>query len=156
MSDAVESLMWEVRRLFRAMAVAGDEALEPLGITGSDRALIESLARERGPISLAELARKRSVSRQHIHQSLARLRDARWIDRTPDPRDARSVRLRLTDHGRSLWQEIKRIDRIELGKIARQIDPWRVRTATETLQEIRQVIEGDDHARLKPRAPSRG
>jgi DNA-binding MarR family transcriptional regulator len=152
-SDAVESLIWEMRRLFRAVTVAAEEALKPLGITASDRALIEFLARERAPISLAELARKRSVSRQHIHQSLARLRDPRWIDRTPDPRDARSVRLRLTQEGRSLWKEIKRVDRIELAKIARHIDPWRVRTATETLHEIRQVIEADARHRRPVASP---
>src|SRR5262245_50750309 len=79
MSHAIEALLWETRRLFRTLAIAADEALKPLKVTASDRALIEFLAKEPGPISLAELARKRSVSRQHIHQSLNRLKKPGWI-----------------------------------------------------------------------------
>src|SRR4030095_10318802 len=99
MAKPAERLIWETRRLFRAAAATADEALRPLGMTASDRALIEFLARGPGPGTLAELARKRSVSRQHIHQSLARVPDRRWIEKTPDPNDARSVLLQLTDDG---------------------------------------------------------
>ena len=147
MGDAVESLIAEVRRLFRAVAAAADQALKPLGITANERALIELLARDPGPVSLAELARKRSVSRQHIHQSLARLRDPSWIEKMPDPDDARSVRVRLTDEGRSLWKDIRRVERTMLGTISRQVDPWKVRAAAKTLHEIRQVLQAQDHHR---------
>src|SRR5262245_9970427 len=141
MSEAVEGLIWETRRLFRAMAAAADEALKPLKITASERALIEFLAKESAPISLAELARKRSVSRQHIHQSLNRLRNPAWIERLPDPEDARSILLRLTDEGRSLWKEIRGIDRIVLRRIARRVDATKVESATKTLREIREALQ---------------
>ena len=145
MAEPVEELLWEVRRLFRELATAADQALTPLGITASDRALIEFLARENGPISLAELARKRAVSRQHIHQSLARLRNPRWIEKTADPNDARSVLLQLTPEGQALWSAICRIDRTLVRRIARPLDPVRVRAAIRTLREVRDVLEGHDH-----------
>jgi DNA-binding MarR family transcriptional regulator len=145
MADAVESLVWEVRRCVRELAVAADKALEPLGLTASDRALIEFLARESGPISLAALARKRSVSRQHVHQSLARLRDPRWVEKAADPKDTRTVLLRLTGEGRSLWKEIRRVDRTLLRRMARQVDAAKVRAATKTLHAIRNAIRGNDH-----------
>src|SRR4051812_48472566 len=110
MPDVVEELVWETRRLFRALSATADEALKPLHITASERALIEFLAREPRPISLAELARKRSVSRQHIHQSLHKLRNPAWIEKRPDPHDARSVLLQLTTQGRALWKQIRAID----------------------------------------------
>src|SRR5690349_10265678 len=125
----VEELIWETRRLFQALARAADEALKPLGIKASERALIEFLAKESQPISLAELARKRSVSRQHIHQSLGRLKNPGLIARTPDPNDARSVLLRLTDEGRSLWKEIRKIDHAFLKKLAHRTDARRVQAA---------------------------
>jgi DNA-binding MarR family transcriptional regulator len=136
----VEGLVWETRRLFRALAVAADEALKPLQITASERALIEFLARESGPVSVADLARKRSVSRQHVHQSLNRLRNRAWIEKMPDPNDARSVLLRLTDAGRSLWRDICGIDRALLRRIARHVDGASVRAATRTLREIRGAL----------------
>jgi DNA-binding MarR family transcriptional regulator len=139
----LEELIWETRRLFQALAIAADEALKPLQIKASERALIEFLAKESQPISLAELARKRSVSRQHIHQSLGRLRNPRLIERTPDPNDARSVLLHLTDEGRSLWKEIRKIDHAFLQKLARRTDARKVQAATKTLREIRHALKAD-------------
>jgi DNA-binding MarR family transcriptional regulator len=140
--DDLEELIWETRRLFQELAVAADQALKPLKIKASERALLEFLAKESQPISLAELARKRSVSRQHIHQSLGRLRNPRLIDRTPDPNDARSVLLRLTAEGRSLWKEIRKIDHAFLQKLARRTDARKVQAATQTLREIRHSLGG--------------
>jgi len=141
MSHPVEDLIWETRRLFQALTIVADEAFKPLYIKGSDRALIEFLVREPHPISLAALARKRSVSRQHIHQSLGRLRNPRWIEQTPDPRDARSILLRLTDEGRSLWKQIRAIDRVVLRKIARDVEPSAVLAATQTLRKVRMQLQ---------------
>jgi DNA-binding MarR family transcriptional regulator len=143
--EAVESLIWETRRLFRVVAEAADEALQPLHITASERALIEFLARESGPISVADLARKRSVSRQHIHQSLERLRNPKWIDRRQHPNDARSVMLRLTEEGRSLWKQIRAADRTILRRIARHIDPAKAQAAAKALREIREALQEGIH-----------
>jgi DNA-binding MarR family transcriptional regulator len=143
MDDALEGLLWETRRLFRALASAADEALAPLGLTASDRALVEFLARERGPVSLAELARKRSVSRQHIHQSLDRLANPAWVKKTPDPDDARAVRLQLTAEGRALWHAIRRVDRTLLRRLANRVDPASARAASATLRQIRVALEGE-------------
>jgi len=144
MSHPVEELIWETRRLFQDLAVTADEALEPLDINGSDRALIEFLVREPHPISLTALARKRSVSRQHIHQSLRRLRNPRWIEQTPDPNDASSILLCITAEGRSLWKRIRTIDRKVLRKVARNVEPSAVRSATQTLRKIRSNLGKND------------
>jgi DNA-binding MarR family transcriptional regulator len=120
---------------------AADEALAPLNITASDRALIEFLAREPHAISLAELARKRSVSRQHIHQSLQRLPNPRWVAKAPDPKDARSVLLHLTAEGHALWKQIQKIDRAMLRRLSQHTQPWAVRSATTTLRALRAALE---------------
>src|SRR3954468_3213246 len=106
METPLEELLWENRRLFRTLAAAADRALAPLGIQAGDRALLEFLARETAPVSLSELARKRSVSRQHIHQSLGRLQHRNWIRKRPDSSDARSVLLEFTTEGRGAWRRI--------------------------------------------------
>jgi DNA-binding MarR family transcriptional regulator len=142
MAMAVETLTWEIRRLFRALAAKADESLKPLQLTASERAVIEFLARESGPISLAALARKRSVSRQHIHQSLNRLANPKWVERRPDPEDARSVSLRLTDEGRSLWRKIRAVDRAMLREIGRNVSSEDARAAARTLRQMRKALQG--------------
>jgi DNA-binding MarR family transcriptional regulator len=141
MSDALAGLIWQTRRLVRELAVAADTALAPLGVSPGERAVIEFLARESEPVSMAELARRSSVSRQHIHQTVNRLRKHTWIDKRPDPDDARSALLHLTAEGRALWKRIQVVDRQVLRRIGRQVDAFKIRAATETLREAREALK---------------
>jgi DNA-binding MarR family transcriptional regulator len=140
MTRAIEDLIWEIRRLFRELGQAADKALAPLGITAAERALLEFLAKEGAPVTLSEIARKSAVSRQHIHQTLSRL-NPRWVDRTDDPRDARSVFLSLSKEGRALWKQVRLVDDALLRQLEKQLDKKRVRAATTTLQEVREALK---------------
>jgi DNA-binding MarR family transcriptional regulator len=136
----IEELIWEIRRLFRELGQAADTALEPLGVTAAERALLEFLAREGAPVTISEIARKRSVSRQHIHQTLSRL-DRRWVNRSDDPRDARSVTLSLSKDGRALWNRIRAVDGELSQRIMAQLDVRKIRAATATLRMVRDALK---------------
>src|SRR5262245_44012142 len=117
----VEDLIWEIRRLFHELAQAADTTLAPLGITAAERALLEFLAREAAPVSLSEIARNRAVSRQHVHQMLARL-DPKWVTRADDPDDARSVVVTLSAAGRAFWKRIRIVDRQFVAQLEKQVE----------------------------------
>ena len=136
----VEDLIWEIRRLFRELSQAADDALAPLGINAAERALLEFLAREDAPVSLSYIARKRAVSRQHIHQTLSRL-DAKWVERMRDPDDARSVVLSLSPIGRAFWKRVRAADRQLLARLEKQIDAATTRAAVATLRKLRATLK---------------
>jgi DNA-binding MarR family transcriptional regulator len=140
MPHSTEDLLWEVRRLFRELARAADTALAPLGVTAAERALLEFLARAKGRTSLSEIARRRAVSRQHVHQTLARL-DPAWVVRFEDPADARSVSIALSEAGRALWKRIRAVDNELLRRVEGQVDERRIQAATTTLRRIRAAIQ---------------
>jgi len=140
MSTPIEELIWELRRLFRELAQAADDALRPMGITAAERALLEFLAKEEGAITLSEIARKRSVSRQHIHQTLGRLNPG-WVRRSEDPSDARSIALSLTKEGRNVWRRIRAVDNVLLQRLERGLEARRVRETVKTLQAVRRVLK---------------
>ena len=140
----LEALIWELRRTFRELTVAADRALEDLGIQAGDRALLEFLSKEEQPISLSDLARKYSVSRQHIHQGLSRLPDPGWIDRVQDSNDARTILVRLSRKGQSQWQKIQALDRRFLNRISQKLERREVEAATRLLRRIRQEIATND------------
>jgi DNA-binding MarR family transcriptional regulator len=98
------------------------------------------LARETEPISLSELARKYSVSRQHIHQTLRALPHPEWVDEIPDAADGRTVLLRLSRKGRAHWNRIREVDRAFLGKLAGRLSRERVEAATDLLRQLRREI----------------
>ena len=139
MTRPLEDLIWEIRRLFRELGQAADHALSPLGVTAAERAMLEFLAREKAPVSLSEIARKRSVSRQHIHQTLSQL-NPQWVRRSDDPSDARSVTLSLSSDGRALWKRIRAVDDALLRRMEKRLDARKIRAAAVTLRQVRDAV----------------
>jgi DNA-binding MarR family transcriptional regulator len=146
-TESLEKLVWEIRRAFRELAAAADRELKELDLQVGDRAFLEFLAREPEPVSLSELARKHSVSRQHIHQTLRHLPHPEWVDEVPDSTDRRTIRVCLSRKGRAYWKRIRVVDREFLGQLAKKLSEERVVAATELLRQLRQtVLPGRDIA----------
>lgn len=137
--STLEEFFWQLRRTFRELAMAGDRELSELGITTSDRAMLEFLAKEPQPISLAALARKRAVSRQHVSQSLQHL-DPRWIERNPDIEDRRSVRVQLSPAGRQIWKRIQEVDLAFLDRLDRHLSQDEIAQGVCFLGKVRGAI----------------
>jgi len=146
--ELLESLCWELRRSFRDLSQAVEIELAPLGITASGRAILEFLARETAPVSLSELARKTSVSRQHIHQSIRRLPNPSWVESVASPDDHRIVQLRLTREGRAFWKKLRAVDQRFFARFERRFRVEELRTATAALQKLRNELQPtlDAHA----------
>lgn len=136
----MEQLIWEVRRVFRELTTVADQELQTVGIRTGDRAFLEFLARESRPVSLSGLARKYSVSRQHIHQTLRNLPNPDWVDKTRDPSDDRTVLLSLSPKGRRIWNRIREVDRRLLSKLARRLSRESVATTTDLLGLLRHEL----------------
>ena len=147
-SELLEALCWELRRGFRDLSQAAELELAPLGITASDRAILEFLARESGPVSLSELARKTSVSRQHIHQSVKRLPNQAWVESVASQDDHRLVLLRLTRDGRTFWKKVRAVDQRFFSRFARRFRSEELRGAAAVLQRLRSELQPtlDAHA----------
>jgi DNA-binding MarR family transcriptional regulator len=139
-SELLESLCWELRRSFRELSQATELELAPLEITASDRAILEFLAGETAPVSLSDLARKTSVSRQHIHQSIRRLPNPGWVEAVASPDDHRIVLLRLTREGRAFWKKVRAIDQRFFARFARRFRSEELRSAVGALQKLRSEL----------------
>ena len=140
-AELFESLSWELRRSFRDLSQAAEIELAPLDITASGRAILELLALETEPVSLSELARKTSVSRQHIHQSIRRLLNPDWVESVANPDDHRVVLVRLTREGRAFWKKVRAADQRFFSRFARRFRPEELRGAVSTLQKLRQELQ---------------
>lgn len=138
----IEALCWELRRACRDLAAAADEAMAPLGIQASERALLELLVREPAPISLSALARKARVSRQHVQQTLARLPDPSWVEHLQDPVDRRAVRIRLSRRGRAMWKRVRTVDAAFFGRLAPAFGAGEVATSLRVLSKLRARVAG--------------
>jgi DNA-binding MarR family transcriptional regulator len=139
-AESLEELIWELRRAFRELAAAADRELQKIGIQAGDRAFLEFLARETEPISLSDLARKYSVTRQHIHQTLRRLPNPEWVEKVPHVTDGRTVLLCLSRKGRAAWNRIRDLDRAFMSKLAGRLPQKRMAATTDLLRQIRHEL----------------
>lgn len=82
-----------------------EAGLTSTGLSSSQVGLLHRLFDE-GPVTAASLAAVEHVSQQAIAQSLIGLRDAGFVEGTPDPTDRRKVLVSVTKSGRQLLESI--------------------------------------------------
>jgi DNA-binding MarR family transcriptional regulator len=82
-----------------------EAGLTSTGLSSSQVGLLHRLFDE-GPATAASLAAVEHVSQQAIAQSLIGMRDAGYVQGTPDPTDGRKILVSVTDSGRQLFESI--------------------------------------------------
>lgn len=94
-------LCLHVQRAARALARRFDEALRPLDLTNGQFSLLMSLNRPEPP-TLGPVANLLAMDRTTLTAALKPLERRGLVTVTPDPRDKRSRRLKLTPEGIAL------------------------------------------------------
>lgn len=128
-------VIWLIRRLFRALGQASDELLKPRGFSAADRAVMEFLYPDEA-LSVPEIARKYSVSRQHVQVTVNSLSDKDLVTTVENPRHKRSPLVQLTGQGRRLFASILEQDRQAINALFDNIAPKDARITRSTLQSL--------------------
>jgi MarR family transcriptional regulator, organic hydroperoxide resistance regulator len=92
-------------RAAKLMRGAADDAFSPHGVRVGQNLVLELLWEDDG-LAPGELARRLGVSTPTVVKMITRMQQAGLVARRPDERDARVVRVYLTDLGRSLREPI--------------------------------------------------
>jgi DNA-binding MarR family transcriptional regulator len=100
-TDLAARLRLVVGRLHRRIRIDGRESIPPLQL--SSLATVE----QHGPLRLSELARREAVTAPTMSRVLAALDDQGLVIRTPDPNDARGVRIVLSEEGAARLAEVR-------------------------------------------------
>ncbi|WP_433282472.1 MarR family winged helix-turn-helix transcriptional regulator [Pseudonocardia xinjiangensis] len=100
-TDLAARLRLVVGRLHRRIRIDGRESIPPLQLS----ALVT--VEQHGPLRLSELARREAVTAPTMSRVLASLDDQGLVIRTPDPNDARGVRIVLSDEGAARLAEVR-------------------------------------------------
>jgi DNA-binding MarR family transcriptional regulator len=100
-TDLAARLRLVVGRLHRRIRIDGRESIPPLQLS----ALVT--VEQHGPLRLSELARREAVTAPTMSRVLAALDDQGLVIRTPDPSDARGVRIVLSEEGAARLAEVR-------------------------------------------------
>ncbi len=91
-------VFWKTRRLFQRLGTEFQPVPGGAPLSAPQRAVLEFLDRG-GAQTVPELARSRSVSRQHIQSSVNELAALGWLETQPNPAHRRSPLIALTQSG---------------------------------------------------------
>jgi DNA-binding MarR family transcriptional regulator len=112
LGDEFQTAFWSAKR---AMAEASEAAFQRHGVRSGQQWILRRLWDEDGQTP-GEIARQLELSTPTVTKAAMRMEAAGLIDRRPDPRDARLVRLFLSERGRALEKTVAD----EMAQLARR------------------------------------
>ncbi|MCG6872736.1 MAG: MarR family transcriptional regulator [Gammaproteobacteria bacterium] len=136
-------LIWQTRRLFQRLAREAERIEERMGVTASQRAVLEFLAHAE-PQTVPQIARQRAVSRQHVQVTVNALAEAGLVEIVPNPGHKRSGHVRRTRRGRELFARIRERETRLLAQAASRFDPGELRQASEALRALDNYFQSPD------------
>jgi DNA-binding MarR family transcriptional regulator len=149
-NDGIYGVIWQTRRLFQRLRAASDDLLAGTGINASQRALLEFLHRQQ-PQTVPQIARQKSVSRQHIQSVANELLALGLIAAENNPGHKRSRLLRLTGKGRALFEAVRRKEAGVLERMQEDFDTNQLATTIDTLESIDAWLASKDWKKdMKP------
>jgi len=133
-------IVWLIRRLFRALGQASDELLGPRGFSAADRAVMEFLYPDQA-LSVPEIARRYSVSRQHVQVTVNPLIKKGLVTTLENPRHKRSPLLQLSKRGRSVFASILERDRQAIDALFKNVRAKDAHITRTSLQSLLEQLE---------------
>jgi DNA-binding MarR family transcriptional regulator len=150
-ADVMDRLTFETALLFFRMRVAAKQFLGQGELSAGRRSLIKSLGAH-GPHTVPQMAKLRSVSRQHIQTLVNSLRVDGLVRSVMNPSHQRSVLIELTPKGRQFLAEMESREVVLRRFLARGIPVEHLQIALEVVQTLRGKFESEEWDRLAKRA----
>jgi DNA-binding MarR family transcriptional regulator len=127
-----------VGRLHRRIRIDGRESIPPLQL--SALATVE----QHGPLRLSELARREAVTAPTMSRVLTALDEQGLVIRTPDPNDARGVRIVLSEEGAARLAEVRSHRTALVARRLARLDDAQRATLVAALPALEALLVDDD------------
>lgn len=127
-----------VGRLHRRIRIDGQEAVPPLQL--SALATVE----QHGPLRLSELARREAVTAPTMSRVLTALDEQGLVVRTPDPDDARGLRIVLSERGADTLREVRSTRTALVARRLARLDAEQRRAVQAAMPALEALLVDDD------------
>ena len=140
--SAFNVLIHETSLFFHRLKIVAEEVHHQGEMSGALRSLLRSLDNH-GEQTVPQMARDRSVTRQHIQPLVNQLADAGYIVFVENPAHKRSPFVHLTTQGKKTVDAMNRREHKLVSKSAIGVPDSKMREAAETLRNVRAFFESD-------------
>jgi DNA-binding MarR family transcriptional regulator len=127
-----------VGRLHRRIRIDGRESIPPLQLSAL------TTVEQHGPLRLSELARREAVTAPTMSRVLAALDEQGLVIRTPDPNDARGVRIVLSEEGAARLAEVRSHRTALVARRLARLDDEQRATLVAALPALEALLVDDD------------
>jgi len=138
-AGTVEKITSEVRHLFHVLKSLADAVHKDAGLTASMRAVMEALAG--GPRTVPDIARSKSVTRQHIQLLVDDLAKSDLVELRPNPAHQRSPLVALSRKGETLFASVRKREAPLVEQLATALDARKAAATVQTLTALRRRAE---------------
>lgn len=145
--SAFDRLVNETALLFHRLRIVADQVHHHGEMTGGLRSILRGLDKQ-GEQTVPELARARSVSRQHVQTLVNQLVEEGLVEFIANPAHKRSPLARLTPRGRKTVAAMNRGEAKLLGQADLGAPDKKLIEAAETLSAVRAYFESERWKRL--------
>lgn len=138
---------------FRLQRVA--EELHRQGPASSARRGILKTLSDEGPQSVPQMARARTVTRQHVQTLVNSLIEEGLVQESPNPAHRRSNLIRLTKAGEQAVRDNTRREALLVKEFTPDVNPKELEVAFDVLHRVRDFLESERCGRLIARVNAR-
>jgi DNA-binding MarR family transcriptional regulator len=105
--ELTNRLFFKLYQCANMLHKTGSRAVEEEGLTTQQWAVLGALSREgyKQGMSITELATYLMVTRQNLSSVVNRMTRDNYLESLNDPKDGRSRLVRMTEHGRKIWEQ---------------------------------------------------
>jgi len=143
-------VFWRTRRLFQRLGTEFHAVPGGAPLTPPQRAVLEFLARG-GPQTVPDIARQRSVSRQHVQVSVNELIARGWVETRPNPAHRRSMLIALTDDGQARLAAAHHVETEIVDAMTRHFSEHELEVTARTLTALEEFFDSDTWASIRNR-----
>jgi DNA-binding MarR family transcriptional regulator len=135
----VDRIAREVRHLFQVLKSLADAIHKDAGLTASTRAVMEAIAE--CPRTVPDIARSKSVTRQHIQLLVDELAGSDLVELKPNPAHLRSPLIAFSRKGEALFASMRKCEAPLIERLAAGLDVRKAAATVQTLTALRRRAE---------------
>lgn len=143
MKDEVDELLNEVRLLHNQIIQVGESLHTDEPVTLGMRAVLEFLLKD-GPMTVPDIARSRSVTRQHIQTIVNSLVDDELVTLETNPLHKRSSLVTLTRGGERIIRRMRKREGHLFEKTKFGSTRKKIQEASNTLRDVRTALSAEE------------
>jgi len=141
--NQIESVLIALRRLIRATDLYSRDLVKSTGLTTPQLLLLLSI-KNRGEVSIRELALEISLSQATVTSILDRLETKSLVIRKRSTKDKRIVHTYLTDNGKQIIAKAPPPLQENFIKAFEHLDDWEQNMIIASLQRVASMMDADD------------